>query len=191
MRTPTAVALAVAVVLALPAAAGAKGVAALAVCGQDRCHGVDAATVRATSDAEFVPRPAPRTEPWFLVRARAPVSDGRSAQVWTAEWLPRAGVMRTSTAEGDWIAPPRRLRAALDRAARGLPARPPSALAPGAGPTARVVETFSPADASGNRDAGAGLVAGAAGLAAALVLGVVALAVRRRSGRRARARRRA
>ncbi|HEX2106042.1 MAG TPA: hypothetical protein VHF51_20500 [Solirubrobacteraceae bacterium] len=188
MRTRTSLAVAAAL-LALPAAAQAKGVAALRVCGADACRAVDRATVRGTNEGEFGNRAAPRPEPWYRVRARALVADGRIAEVWTAEWLPRAGVMRMTVGDGTWTAPPPRLRDALNRASRGLRARPASTLAPLAGPTVRVVEEFSPADrAEGSSGPATATVAiaGLAGLAGALALSGAALAARRRGRSRAR-----
>jgi hypothetical protein len=186
MRRITAVAAVTAfALLALPAAAPAKGVAALSVCGAGgACHAVDAAAVRAAAGDDFTPAAAPAAAGWYLVRAKALMSSGDVAEAWTAEWLLGAGVMRTSVADGEWIAPSPPLRAALRRAARGLRARPARALGPDVRRQARVVEVFSPADeqAAAERNGGAGAPAPAAGagIAAALALAAAAVGVRRR-----------
>jgi hypothetical protein len=187
MRPRTAIALAAASLLALPAAAPAKGITSLVVCGAGGgCHTVDSRAGPALEGDVAVRRPG-RAGSWYLVRARGRISDDTVAQVWTAEWLPGAGVMRTLGGGGaDWIAVPARLRTALSRAARGLRARPAATLSPlgPPGATARVVEVYSPADREGAGSSGAaGIVAAIlAGVAAAGALGAVV--VRRRSGER-------
>jgi hypothetical protein len=183
IRPRTALAIALAAVLALPAAAPAKGIWALAACGAGACRAVDARALGAFEDDVAVRRPA-RAEPWYLLRARARISSGEVAEVWTAEWLPRAGAMRTLGGGGaDWIAVPARLQAALGRAAGGLRPRRAATLSPLGPPaaTARVVEVFSPADRAGARPgAPAGVVA--------VVLGGLAAAALAWSRARARAR---
>jgi hypothetical protein len=187
MPTRIALALAAAIaLLALPAAAPAKGIASLAVCGAGACHAVDARAVRALEGDVAVRRPA-RAESWYLLRARARISNGDVAEVWTAEWLPRAGVLRTTGAGADWIAAPPRLRVGLERAARGLRARRASTLSPLGPPEAgaRVVEVFSPADDARDGAGGAaGTIAAVLAAAVAVAAAAVALAVRRRAERR-------
>ena len=181
----TVLALTFAALLALPAAAPAKGISALAVCSGGGCHAVDSRAARAAFERELVTRTVRRAEPWYRLRARARVSGGELAQVWTAEWLPRAGVLRIDGPDAMWVEPRPALRRALVRAARGLRPRPAATLAPVAGPAlppARVVEVFSPADEADRRaDRNA---PGAATLAivvgAALGVGAAALAARRR-----------
>jgi hypothetical protein len=145
--------------------------------------------VRAFEDDVVVRRPR-RTEDWYLLRARARISIDEVAEVWTAEWLPRAGVLRTTGGGADWIAAPPRLRAALDRAARGLRAQPAATLS-GLGPPearARVVEVFSPTDEAPDRSGGSSAIALVlGGLAPAAGLGGIALRARRRPGRRSAA----
>jgi hypothetical protein len=181
----TALALALAALLALPAAAPAKGIDSLAVCGPNGCHAVHRPAVRAAFEREMAVRTIRRAEPWLRLRARARVSSGDLAEVWTGEWLPRAGVLRVAGPDGAWVKPGPALRRALDRAARGLRTHRAATLAAVSGPSlppARVVEVFSPAGEAASRPGrtGASAAAAAALAIACLGLGAAALAVRRR-----------
>jgi len=186
----TVLALTLAALLALPAAAPAKGISALAVCGGGGCHAVDSRAVRAAFERELVIRTIRRAEPWYRLRARARVSSGELAQVWTAEWLPNAGVLRIDGPDAVWVRPGAALRRALARAARGLRPRPAATLAPVAGPApppARVVEVFSPADEADRRADRGGPGARALAIALGTVVGVGAAALAARRRRRAAA----
>jgi len=189
MRTRTRPAVAVALALAaiaavtaaLPAAAGAKGIAALRVCGANGCHAVDPAAVREGFE-RFSDAPTPdAAEPFFTIRARARVSNGRLAEVLSFDWLPRAGVTRPYEARL-WTRPDAVLAAALHRAAHGLRAKPAAELGSvdQAAPSARVVEVYAPAGEA-TRETGANHAPLAA---AAFLMGIGALVLRRR--RRAR-----
>jgi hypothetical protein len=175
--------LAAATTAALPATADAKGIAALTVCGANGCHPVDRAAVRAGFEA-FRRAGAPRrAEPFFTIRAKARVSSGEVVEVFSLDWLPRAGLTRPY-AERTWTRPAPVLAAALRRAARGLAPHPAAELGSVSDgpPVARVVEVYAPAqvadDGNGARQ-GTDTTAPIAILAAAL-LAVAALAGRRR-----------
>jgi hypothetical protein len=198
MRCRPVLALAAAALLALPATAGAKGIAALDVCGANGCHAVEARSAQRAFEHRFAARTPARAEPWLLLRARARVSGGDVAEVFTAEWLPRAGTLRITGGEGVWNAAGAPLAAALRRAARGLRPHPAATLTPIAGPAvarARVVEVFSPADgAPSGRGTGtqaiaalgvALAVATAFALAAAIMRRPVVRTARRATGRHA------
>src|SRR4051794_2797682 len=170
MRHTTAAGLALAALLAAPAAAGAKGPAAMSVCGANGCHRVDRAAVRDGADAHARAAAAPRdAEPFFLVRARARVSSGRVVEVFALDWLPRAGLTR-AYGERSWARPSPALAAALGRAATGLRPHPAAELGSVSDgpPTARVVEIFAPARKDAHRGPGGPAVAGALALAALL-----------------------
>jgi hypothetical protein len=181
--------LAAAATAALPATAEAKGVAALTVCGANGCHPVDRAAARAGFD-DFRRAGAPRrAEPFFTIRAKVRVSSGEVVEVFSLEWLPRAGLTRPY-AERTWTRPAPVLTAALRRAARGL--APHAAAEPGSvsdgPPVARVVEVYAPAETtgtgsgSGTQEEGGGR-APIAILAAAALIAAGALAHRRRRAR--------
>jgi hypothetical protein len=181
MRRTTAAALVLAATLVAAAPAGAKGIAAASVCGANGCHPVDRAAVRAGIDA-YAPARAPRrAEPFFTLRMEARVSSGRVVEVFSLDWLPRAGLTRPS-GEGTWNRPPPVMDRALRRAAAGLRAYPGTELGPIDGPTARVVEAFAPArDDDGG--GGPGNIAIAIGAIAAILVALATLAQRRRRER--------
>jgi len=177
--------LAAATTAAIPATAHAKGVAALTVCGANGCHPVDRAAVRAGFEA-FRRTGAPRrAEPFFTIRAKARVSTGEVVEVFALDWLPRAGLTRPY-AERTWTRPAPVLTAALRRAARGLAPHPAAELGSVSDgpPVARVVEVYAPAANAGDgAPEGAGTTAPTAILAAAALIGAVALTHRRRRTR--------
>ena len=177
--------LAAATAAALPATADAKGIAALTVCGANGCHPVDRAVVRAGFEA-FRRAGAPRsTEPFFTIRAKARVSSGAVVEVFSLDWLPRAGLTRPY-AERTWTRPAPVLATALRRAARGLAPHPAAELGSVSDgpPVARVVEVYAPAANAGDgAPEGARTTAPIAILAAAALIGAVALTHRRRRTR--------
>ena len=180
MRHTTAAALVVAAVLAGAAPAGAKGMAAASVCGASGCRRVDRGAVRAGFEA-FTPAPAPRrAEPFYTIRMRAHVSSGRIVEVYSLDWLPRAGRTR-GYGERAWMRPGGALTAALREAADGLRPHPAAELGDvaDAPPTARVVEVFTPLERGGDRSGVA------TGVAAGGLLALAAAPVRRARRRRA------
>ena len=186
-RTAHALAiLAAATAAALPTSAHAKGVAAVTVCGANGCHAVDRAAVRAGFDA-FRRAGAPRrAEPFYTIRAKARVSSGQVVEVFSLDWLPRAGLTRPY-AERTWTRPAPVLATALRRAARGLAPHPAAELGSVSDgpPGARVVEVYAPAETANDADRtphGTGAAAPVAILASAL-LAAAALTARRRARR--------
>ena len=186
-RTAHALAiLAAATAAAVPTSAHAKGVAAVTVCGANGCHAVDRAAVRAGFDA-FRRAGAPRrAEPFYTIRAKARVSSGQVVEVFSLDWLPRAGLTRPY-AERTWTRPAPVLASALRRAARGL--APHSAAELGSvgdgPPVARVVEVFAPADTARNGHGAPEDTDGTAPIAilAAALLAAAAPTARRRTRR--------
>jgi len=183
-RATLAIALATtAVAGAAPVTAAAKGITSLAVCGTDACHRVDPAAVETGFANVGDVLPPDRPEPFYGLRARAQVSNGHDAEVFTLDWLPRSGLARYA-GQREWLRPAAPFDRGLRRAARGLNPKPASALAIGPpAPQARVTEVFSPAD----RDAASAQAIGdggreraaLAGAAALLALGAAAGAVAR------------
>ena len=178
--------LAAATAAALPATADAKGIAALTVCGANGCHPVDRAGVRAGFEA-FRRAGAPRAaEPFFTIRAKARVSSGEVVEVFSLDWLPRAGLTRPY-AERTWTRPAPVLAAALRRAARGLAPHPAAELGSVSDgpPVARVAEVYAPAEGADDGDGTPRRTGGTAPIAilAAALLAVAALAARRRARR--------
>jgi hypothetical protein len=182
-RTALAATLAAAVLGTVPSAAAAKGITSLAVCGAGACHPVDRAAVRGAMEGWSITSAPRRPEPFYTLRAKARVSSGEPAEVWSLQWLPRAGVTR-AIGERDWTRPPAPLAAALRRAARGLRASPAARLGPlrDTPRAARIVEVYAPAE----RGEGAG-AGGLARIGLAVAGGLLALSA---AGALVRARRR-
>jgi hypothetical protein len=188
MRRPTAAALFLAAVLALPAPAGAKGFASASVCGANGCHPVARGAARAGIDASTRASAPSHAEPFFTVRMRARVSSGRVVEVFALQWLPRAAVTRPF-GERSWTRPGAALDRALREAARGLRPHPAAALGSVAGgaPAARVAEVFTPAARDATSHPASPTPSAVAAAAASLLALAAAIGSR---ARRRRARRR-
>jgi hypothetical protein len=168
--------------LAVPAAAGAKEITAVSVCGAHACtHLTDRASLDAFMRAGGMAEEAP-ARPQRSYRLRVRVSEPGAGHVedWTAYWLPDTGLL-ASRDEGTGsllftaVDPP--LARVLGRAARGNAARPPRRFVR-RDPVAQVVEVVEPpapravaADAAGGAPslawagaAGALVLLGAAGV---------------------------
>jgi hypothetical protein len=182
-----------AALLLLPAAAPAKEVGSLALCGEGECHGVKGEAARRGFEDGAMTAPGPRApEPFLKLRVRIKAHEGERIPGFSLDYLPRAGVLRSTDERGYamFTRPAPALDSALRRAARGLERKPAAELgslqrAPVA--RAQVDEVFAPAGSGGSGAAGGGgvpwpvPVAGAA----ALALGLAALAGRRTRRRRA------
>jgi hypothetical protein len=170
--------------LALPAAAQAKEIGSLKVCGPDHCHAV---TTRAAMNAFLeggYETLAPKTGGAFYeVRARMR-HENEDAGGFTVLYVPSKGLLRAEADYGKhrWLRPAGVTARALRRAAKGLrpypadqlgPVREPSP-APAARPPARVASR-----ASGDGSERLGL-AGAAGALAIALLAATLLVRRRR-----------
>jgi hypothetical protein len=145
MRIPLAVTVVAA--LALPAAAAAKEVTAVTVCGAHACtrltdHASLDAFMRAGGLAEEAPG-APQRSYLLRVRISEPGSD--HVDNWTSHWLPDAGLI-ASREDGGGLVFTRvepALERVLRRAARGHAARPARRFVRH-DPVARVVEVVPP-----------------------------------------------
>lgn len=111
--------------LALPAAADAKGLSAVSVCGAGDCREVrgherlmalmSSGVMEGTpSLAASRPRPAP------FYRVRVEMSAPERSHSWTSAFVPSSGLWRAEEQGGRWVELPPAGAAALRRVARGL-----------------------------------------------------------------------
>ncbi|HEX6695895.1 MAG TPA: hypothetical protein VF080_03845 [Solirubrobacteraceae bacterium] len=186
MRAP--VLLAVIAVLAVPAAAGAKEVTAVEVCGTDGCTRIDdRAALRAFEQgSELAQAPPAGRQRSYRLRVRVRDEAGASRVGWTSLWLPDAAVIAFDDGQqGATFTPVEpALSRALHRAARGHTARAARRYAQPPPATARVAEVVpAPVRASASGPTGADghpalMWTGAAGVV--LLLGAGAWRARRR-----------
>jgi hypothetical protein len=181
--------------LAVPAVAPAKEISKVSVCGRSgQCTTYDRSDFKSlmflAEDAGPTDPPA-AAAPWY--RARFTVDErehGGGYDRWSVAYVPSADSLRVRDEGGGfaWVALNPRTAAVLRRAVRNLPAFPKARLRGlhDEPPGAQVDEVFTPATQSAVRrdliDSGTtpwGWIVGGA-LAAALVLAMVALTVRRR-----------
>jgi hypothetical protein len=190
MRVFALVAL-LAAVLALPAAAGAKEVTAVTVCGAHSCARVtDRATLDAFMHAGGLAEEAPRApQRSYLLRVHVSEPGGGEMHAWTSRWLPDAGLIASHEDNGALLftSVDPALERVLSRAAHRAGAPRPARRFVRHDPQARVVEVVEPPRAPQPRAAtagaaGDGLPAVAwAGIGVVALLGVaVAMRVRRR-----------
>jgi hypothetical protein len=168
-------------VVALPAAASAKEVSALTVCGTNGCRTITAADALRSfmNDANVQAAPSHATE---FLRLRAKVThDGEDVGGWTSQWMRPLNLIRSEGDEGSaFTRPGAATTRALRRAARGLRPYPAAKLAAVREPSS-VPVAAPPAPASRQAADGgsspAGWIAAGGALAAAAA---AALVVRRR-----------
>jgi len=170
---------AVVLALALPAAAAAKEVTRVDVCGADGCgritdHGSLQAFMEGDDHQAAVPSGAQRS---YTLKVRMRAGEGEATHGWTTHWIPAANVLAFQDEPGRFAFTdvPARLRRALTIAARGHTARAARVFAAPAAPAAP--------PATARADAGGGLPALAwAGVAAGLLAvgGAGARSLRRR-----------
>jgi hypothetical protein len=154
----------VALALAFPAAAAAKEITALDVCGAGACtrltdHAALDAFMQGGEFASAAPGGAQRS---YLVKAYVRDDTGHSIQGWTSHWLPAAGLMAYQDSPGQFNFSPvgPKLERALRGAARGRTARAARRFAEKVEPVANVNEVVAaPAAAKISRagDGGGGL----------------------------------
>jgi hypothetical protein len=179
MRSP--VILAACAALALPAAAGAKEITALEVCGTDGCSRIaDRSVLRSFEEGSALAEapPAGRHRSYSL-RIRVRDEAGVARLGWTSIWLPSAHVIAFDGGQpGATFTPaPPALERALWSAARGHTARAAPRFAVARQPAARVAEVVpAPARASASARAPAGdqaalMWAGGAGVVLLLAAG--------------------
>ena len=178
--------LALLAVLALPAAAGAKEVSALDVCGTDGCTRIAAASaLRAFEEGGGMAAAAPSgAQRSYRIRVHVRV-EGGSEHGWNVDWLPRAGLLVFRGEDGSRTFSPvePRLQRVLRGAARGHVARAARRYARNAEPVARVAEVVpAPASraAAGAEDGGGLPPLAWVGVATGLLLAGGAVRARRR-----------
>ena len=172
-------------VVLLCAPASGKGLEEVKVCGADGC--VDRTARASDAVIEGGPRAsAPRgPAPYYVLRLGFG-ADGRVVHGLDKQWVPRAGLLRDG---GVWMRPTARVRRALRRVTRGIAPRPagsppPAPLpAPPHGQLPPDVMEPPPVAEEGRSGRGGGPSAALVAAPAALVLGLAALAARRRRGR--------
>ena len=166
-------------VLAFPAAAPAKRVGSLTVCGADGCEKVtDHAALRGFMDGGYETLSPKEPAPFFTVKV-AMLHDGEHAGGWTVQYQRAANLIRTQADYGKqvWTRPAGVTAAALRDAARGLHPYPAEKLGPVREPPPVAVEdpparVSRPASGGGSSHlalAGGGVTAVIALLAAGLV----------------------
>jgi len=179
MRSP--IILAAFAALALPAAAGAKEITALEVCGTDGCTRVaDRSVLRSFEEGSALAEapPAGRHRSYSL-RIRVRDEAGVARLGWTSLWLPSAHVIAFDGGQpGATFTPaPAALERALWSAARGHTARAARRFAVARQPAARVAEVVpAPVRASASARAPSGdqpalMWAGGAGVVLLLAAG--------------------
>jgi len=179
--------------LAAPAAAPAKEVSEVQVCGSHgHCTAYDTSDFKSlmflAQDAGPTDPPA-AAAPWYRVRFTVDEREhGGGYARWTVGYVPSAGSLRVRDNGGfTWVALTPRAAAALERAARALPALPAARLAglSAEPPAASAGEPGAPAGqaaATSERTGGSapwGWIAAAA-LGGALLLAALGRTVRRR-----------
>ena len=174
--------------LALPAAAAAKEVSALTVCGSDGCKRITAhAALRGFMDGGYETLAPERGGAFFRVKV-AMRHAGDDAGGWTVEYLRAANLIRATAdySKHVWTRPAGVTARALRRAARGLQPYPAEQLGPVREPPPVAVED-PPArvsrPASGGGSSPLALAGGGATAAVVLLAGgLVARGRRRRPG---------
>jgi hypothetical protein len=188
-------ALAFVAILALPAAAAAKEVTAVSVCGVDACTRLtDRTSLDAFMHAGGMAEEAPGTpQRSYLLRVRVSEPGSDSVDDWTSRWLPDAGLIASRDDTGGLLftGVDAGLDRVLRRAVRGHSARPARRFVR-RDTTPRVDEVVEPPASPPKpaaADAGGSLSPAWAGAGAALLL--LAAAAAGASAMRARVRRHA
>jgi len=149
----------IALALAFPAAAAAKEVTSIDVCGTNGCSRIaDHAALSAFEQGSEMAAAAPAgLQRSFLLRVRMREGEtGSSTHGWTSRWLPSAGLIASEDGPGNFVFTPvgPKLERALRGAARGRTARAARRFTR-VEPVAQVDEVVTPATATAVR-AGAG-----------------------------------
>jgi hypothetical protein len=127
-----AILLAALAALALPAAAQAKEVAALTLCGTDGCQKITAhAALRGFMDGGYETLAPKQAGPFFTVKATMRAA-GEEAGAWTVQYLRAANLIRAEADYGKhvWTRPAGTTARALREVVRGLPPYPADKLGP-------------------------------------------------------------
>jgi len=151
------------VVLALPAAAAAKEVTRVDVCGADGCGRItDHDSLQAFMEGDDQPARVPDgAQRSYTLKVRVRADEGETVHGWTTHWIPKANVLAYQDEHGQFAFTdvPTRLRRALTVAARGHTARAARVFEDLPDPEAQVDEVVTAAPATARADAGGGLPA--------------------------------
>jgi hypothetical protein len=179
MRTPIVLLAIAAVALGPAAAASAKEISKVSVCGSDGCHDkTDQATMAVADGGPPTGWPDARS-PFYRVKISVKGEDGRTVPGWTFLWVPAA--QKVKFEDGTWGNPPSTTMDELDRLTRGIDPLPADRLEL----PADVAPAPAPAPARPASDDGLPtavwvfIVAGALGIGLALARGAVAVLGRR------------
>ena len=178
MRTPLVLLAIAAAALGPAAAASAKEIASVKVCGADGCHDVTGRTTMAVTDGGPPTAWPDDKTPFYRVKISVKGEDGRVVPGWTFQWVPAA--QKVQFEDGTWGNPPSTAMDELIEATRGIEPLPASRLVLPA--SARPGEAATPAPAPPAARADDGLPAIAWVFLAAGALGVVALLARGAAG---------
>ena len=183
MRTPFLLLAIAAVALGPAAAASAKEISSVKVCGADGCHDVtDSATMAVTDGGPPTAWPDEAT-PFYRVKISVKGENGETLPGWSFQWVPSAEKIQFE--DGTWGNPPSTTIDELNALTRRIEPLPGSKLVLPA--PVEPVETVAPAPAAPASHDGlptvvwAFIVAGALGLAA-LLARAGASALHRRGG---------
>jgi hypothetical protein len=170
MRTPLVLLAIAAVALGPAAAASAKEIDKVKVCGVDGCHDVsDQATMAVTDGGPPTAWPDEAT-PFYRVKISVKVPEGESVPGWSFLWVPAAQMIKQE--DETWTNPPSTTVDELDALTRGIKPLPASKLV--LPEPVKPAEIVAPAEAPPAGDGGLPtaiwvlIVAGALGLLAAL-----------------------
>jgi len=185
MRTPLVLLAIAAAALGPAAAASAKEIDTVKVCGADGCHDVTDRTTMAVTDAGPPTGWPDEATPFYRVKITIKAEGGETVPGWSFLWVPAAEVIGLE--DGTWTNPPSTTIDELERATRGVEPLPAAKLAlpeptPDATPTAAAAPAAPSDDGGGPPTAVWALIAaGALGLIA-LLARAAAAALGRRGG---------
>ena len=183
MRTPLVLLAIAAVALGPAAAASAKEIDKVKVCGVDGCQDVsDQATMAVTDGGPPTGWPDEAT-PFYRVKISMKVPEGESMPGWSFLWVPAAEVIGQE--DGTWTTPPSTTVDELNKLTRGIEPLPASKLV--LPEPVKPTEIVAPAEAPAAPADDAGLptavwvfiVVGALGLVAVLARGAASVLGRR------------
>jgi hypothetical protein len=170
--------------LALPAAATAKEISSLAVCGPAACHTVkaDRAALRGFLEGGYETTAPKSSSAFFEVKAKI-THEGQDAGGFTVQYARAFNLIRAEAEFGKhrWLRPADVTARALRRAARGLRPYPAEKLAPVREPSPAPAENPPARESSAASGGGSSRLGLAGGAGALLVaLGAAAVAMQRR-----------
>ncbi len=183
MRTSLALLAAVAVALGPAAAASAKEIASVKVCGADGCHDVTDRATHAVVDGGPPTMPPDKPAPFYRIKVKIKAEGNESIPGWTNLWVPAPELLQGD--DGTWMTPASTTVDALKALTRGIEPLPATKLALPAPvvappPTGAAVPATPPDDGGTPPGVWVFLAAGALGLAYAVARGATALVARRR-----------